>query len=96
MAECNDKKCSVHGSLKVRGNVFTGIVVSNKPSKTVIIERKITRKVPKYERYKKVRSKMSVHLPECMKAKVGDKVTFGETRKISKTKSFVVLKVESN
>ncbi len=81
-------------SIKVRGNIFKGIVVSSKPSKTVIIERIITKKVPKYERYKKTKSKISAHNPEWINAKEGDTVKVGETRKLSKTKNFIVLEVE--
>ncbi len=96
MSECNDKNCPVHGSIKVRGNVFTGKVISAKPAKTVTIERKIIEFVPKYERYKKVRSRIHAHNPPCINAKEGDIVRIGETRKISKTKSFVVLEKVSD
>lgn len=93
MAECSDKKCSVHGQLKVRGNVFTGEVVSAKADKTVTIQRTVTHYAPKYERYKNVRSKIAAHNPACMSAQIGDVVKIGETRKISKTKSFVVTEI---
>ncbi|MBN1940610.1 MAG: 30S ribosomal protein S17 [Candidatus Diapherotrites archaeon] len=92
--QCNDPKCPKHGSLKVRGNVFTGVVKSAKPAKTVIVERILTKYVPKYERYKKTRSKIAAHNPECMAAKEGDTIEIGETRKLSKTKSFVVIKIK--
>lgn len=94
MADCNDIKCAVHGSLKVRGNVFTGKVISAKPTKTVVVEREIVHYVPKYERYKKVRSKVYAHNPLCMNASEGDIVRIGETRKLSKTKAFVVMNIE--
>lgn len=94
MGECKDKKCPKHGNIKVRGNVFTGKVISDKPNKTVIVERTLTKKVPKYERYKKIKSKVSAHNPECINAQENDIVKIGETRKLSKTKSFVVLEVE--
>ncbi len=93
MAECNDKKCPIHGEISVRGNVFTGVVVSAKPSKTAIVERIIVRYVPKYERYKKSRSRITAHNPDCIGAKEDDVVKIGETRKLSKTKSFVVMEV---
>jgi small subunit ribosomal protein S17 len=93
MPECNDRCCPVHGQIKVRGNVFTGIVVSDKPSKTVKVERVLFRRVPKYERYRKIRSRIAAHAPECFKVSEGDEVRIGETRKISKTKSFVVMEV---
>jgi small subunit ribosomal protein S17 len=93
MPECNDPRCPVHGSLKVRGNVFTGEVVSAKPSLTIKVERVLFRYVPKYERYRKIRSKVTAHAPDCFKVVEGDKVKIGETRKLSKTKAFVVMEV---
>jgi small subunit ribosomal protein S17 len=92
-AKCNDPKCAIHGQIKVRGNVFTGAVVSDKADKTIIVERVLSKRVPKYERYRKVRSRITAHNPNCIKAKEGNIVKIGETRKISKTKSFVVLEV---
>lgn len=93
MAECKDKKCPVHGEISVRGNIFTGVVVSAKPGKTAIVEREIVRFVPKYERYKKSKSRVYAHNPDCIAAKEDDVVRVGETRKLSKTKSFAVLEV---
>ena len=89
--KCSDFRCPVHGSIKVRGNTFTGIVVSTKAPKTVKIQRSLIRYIPKYERYKRVKSSIFAHLPECLKVSLGDVVKIGETRKLSKTKSFVVL-----
>lgn len=89
--ECSDVKCAKHGHIKVRGNIFTGKVVSAKPAKTVIVEREVVHYVPKYERYKKTKSKIYAHNPACISAREGDIVRLGETRKLSKTKSFVVL-----
>jgi len=91
---CTDSKCPTHGSVKVRGNVFSGIVISAKAPKTVTIERQLVKFVTKYERYKKKRVKLAAHNPECQNAKEGDTVTIGETRKLSKTKAFVVLSVD--
>lgn len=91
MPECNDKKCPIHGSVKVRGDIFAGKVIGDKQDKTVKVERILTRYIPKYERYKKTRSVIAAHNPGCIGAKVGEFVRIGETRKLSKTKSFVVL-----
>lgn len=91
MVECNDLKCAVHGSLKVRGNVFEGHVINAKGTKTVTIERILTKFIKKYERYLKVKSKIKAYCPDCFEVKEGDIVRIGETRKLSKTKSFVVL-----
>ena len=93
MAECTDKKCPVHGEISVRGNVFTGAVISAKPNKTVIVERPMVKFVPKYERYTKSKSRITAHNPECINAKEDDVVKIGETRKLSKTKSFVVIEI---
>jgi len=91
MAECNDPKCAKHGNVKVHGNVFTGRVISAKADKTIVVERNTVRYIPKYERYRKVRSRIPAHNPPCIDAKDNDMVKIGETRKLSKTKSFVVL-----
>ncbi len=93
MTECNDKRCPVHGSLRVRGNIISGMVVSAKPSKTAIVERTIVKYVPKYERYQKSKVRITAHNPDCIAAKEADIVKVGETRRLSKTKSFVVLKI---
>ncbi|MBN2127034.1 MAG: 30S ribosomal protein S17 [Candidatus Diapherotrites archaeon] len=85
MSEKKDKP------LSIRGNVFTGKVVSAKANKTVTIERTLTQFNAKYERYKKIKSKIAAHNPPEINAKEGDTVKVGETRKISKTKSFIVL-----
>lgn len=77
----------------IRGNVFEGKVVLAKANKTVAVERVLTHYVPKYERYKKVKSKINVHNPASINAKEGDIVQIGETRKISKTKNFIVIKI---
>ncbi len=77
----------------IRGNVFEGKVVSAKSNKTVTIERELTHYISKYERYLKIRSRIKAHNPESINAKEGDIVTVGETRRISKTKSFVVIKI---
>lgn len=96
MNECNDKKCPIHGPVKVRGQSFKGKVVSAKPTRTVTVERTIVQYVPKFERYKKTRSRVHAHNPPCINAKEGDTVLVGETRRLSKTKSFAVLKVLSD
>ncbi len=91
--ECNDKKCPFHGNVIVRGQVFVGKVISDKMTNTVVVLREGVRYVPKYERYMRVRYKLHAHNPPCVGAKEGDVVLVGETRKLAKTVSFVVLKV---
>ena len=84
---------STAGSYSVRGSILLGKVVSAKAPKTVTVERIITRYVPKFQRYKKVRSKIHAHNPETINAVEGDYVKIGETRKLSKTKNFIVLEI---
>lgn len=77
----------------VRGNEFTGKVTSAKTPKMVTVLREIVVYIPKFERYKKVRSKVHAHNPEWINAKENDIVKIGETRKISKTKAFIVTEI---
>jgi small subunit ribosomal protein S17 len=89
--KCDDKNCPFHGSLSVRGRIFVGTVVSDKMSKTVVVELEHMHKVRKYERYARRTSKLHVHNPPCINAHVGDKVKFMECRRLSKTKAFVIV-----
>ncbi len=93
VTECDDKKCFMHGSLSVRGGRLTGKVVSTKGKHTVIIERSIINYMPKYRRWAREHSRIAAHNPACLSAKLGDQVRIGETRKISKTKSWTVVQV---
>ena len=91
MQKCEDINCPKHGKLSIRGAVIEGKVVSDKPKNTVIVQREYLHKIPKYERYERRRTKINAHAPPCMEIKAGDKVRIGECRKISKTKTFVVI-----
>ncbi len=90
--ECNDPKCPFHGRLSVRGRTLQGIVVSDRMMKTVTVEIERLKSIPKYERYERRTSKIHAHNPPCINAKVGDRVEIGECRRLSKTKSFVVIR----
>jgi small subunit ribosomal protein S17 len=68
-------------------------VVSAKARKTAIVEREYTVFLKKYERSLRRNSRIAAHNPECMNAKEGDTVMIAETRRLSKTKSFVITKV---
>ncbi|MEA2075125.1 MAG: 30S ribosomal protein S17 [Euryarchaeota archaeon] len=89
--ECDDVNCPFHGTLPVRGQILEGTVVSDKAPNTVVVLRSYLKKIPKYERYEKRRSKIHAHNPPCINAKVGDVVKIAECRPLSKTKSFVVV-----
>lgn len=68
----------------------TGIVVSNKMDKTIVV--KVVRKKahPLYGKRVSISKNYKVHDPE-NKYKEGDKVTFVETKPISKDKKWLVL-----
>ena len=91
--ECDDSFCPFHGKTKLHGRSLIGEVVSTKSHKTatIVIERQHYLK--KYERYEKRRTKIQVHNPSCVSAKVGSIVRVTESRPLSKTKHFVVVEV---
>ena len=70
--------------------ILTGIVVSDKPNKTVtvLIERKYSH--PILKKVVKVRKKYNVH-DENNKYKTGDKVSIIESKPFSKNKKFQVM-----
>jgi len=80
-------------SISTRGKTFTGTVVSDKMRATVVVEWERRVLIPKFQRYKKQRSKIKAHNPETMNAKEGDIVRVQETRKLSKTKNFMVVEI---
>ena len=90
------KATATEKTYSIRGNIFEGVVTSAKANKTVTVERILTQYIQKYERYKKIKSKIKAHNPESINAKEGDKVRVGETRRISKTKNFIVMKILSD
>ncbi len=96
MTQCNDDKCQTHGTLSLRGSTFSGIVISAKEKKSAVVAIDYTRKVRKYERLEKRRSKIHCHVPSCITVKEGDTVEVSECRKLSKTKAHVITKVISN
>lgn len=88
---CDDEYCPFHGSLKIRGRILEGVVVSAKMQKTAIVRRDYIQYVPKFERYERRRSKIPAHNPPCINATEGDVVRIAECRPISKTVSFVII-----
>lgn len=90
---CEDDKCPFHGSLSVRGRVFTGTLVSTKARKMVVVEQQFSRPVSKYKRYERSKSKMHAYSPECMDVTEGKQVRIAECRPLAKTVAFVVIEV---
>ena len=70
--------------------ILTGVVVSDKPNKTVtvLIERKYSH--PVFKKVIKVRKKYNAH-DENNKFKTGDKVSIIESKPYSKNKKFQVM-----
>jgi len=89
---CNDKKCPFHGNIKPRGRILKGVVLAKDAHRTATIERTYSVFIHKYERSEMRRSKIHAHNPPCLDAEIGDLVLIAETRPMSKTKNFVIIK----
>ncbi|MBU4312896.1 MAG: 30S ribosomal protein S17 [Candidatus Omnitrophica bacterium] len=70
----------------------TGVVISDKMNKTIVVRLDRTAKHPVYRRIVKQVSKFMVH-DEGEKAKIGDKVKIQETRPMSKNKRWRLVEV---
>ena len=70
-----------------------GTVISNKSSKTIIVQVESYKKHPKYKKRVQFRSKYYAH-DENELAHLGDVVTIQESRPISKLKRFVLVSVD--
>ena len=90
---CNDRKCFAHGEVSIRGAQKDGVVVSAKARHTAIVQRDYFIYNNKYSRKERRRSRIVCHNPPCVAAVVGDKVEIGETRRLSKSKSWTIMKV---
>ena len=88
---CTDEYCPFHGTLPIRGQILTGVVVSNKMQGTISVQRDYMSYVKKYERYERRTSTYHAHCPPCIKPKEGDRVRIAECRPLSKTVSFVTI-----
>ncbi|KAJ1987619.1 40S ribosomal protein S11-B [Dimargaris cristalligena] len=89
-----DKKCPFTGNVSIRGRILTGTVMSTKMNRTVIVRRDYLHYISKYNRYEKRHKNVAAHMSPCfVGVAVGDSVTIGECRPLSKTVRFNVLKV---
>ena len=91
MAEKKEKEAE-KTRFPARGRTFTGTVVSDRMTRTVTVAWERRHYVPKFQRYERRHSKVKAHNPAEIDAKTGDKVTVMETRPISKTKHFIIIK----
>jgi small subunit ribosomal protein S17 len=69
---------------------FSGVVVSDKNAKTILVKVETIKVHPKYKKRYKVSRKYKVH-DETNKYKIGDKVSFVECRPLSRDKRWRVL-----
>ncbi|KAJ8049903.1 40S ribosomal protein S11 [Holothuria leucospilota] len=89
-----DKKCPFTGNVHIRGRILNGVVVRMKMQRSIVIRRDYLHYIPKYKRFEKRHKNMSVHISPCFRdVNLGDSVTVGECRPLSKTIRFNVLKV---
>jgi len=72
--------------------VFTGKVISDKRKKTITVLVEKWKAHPKYKKRLKVRKKYHAHNPK-EEAKVRDIVMVRESRPISKTKKWILVKI---
>ncbi|MFH0977962.1 MAG: 30S ribosomal protein S17 [Candidatus Woesearchaeota archaeon] len=89
--KCDDQNCPIHGRLRTHGKTFIGKVIKTGMQKTATVEWTRLRKVQKYERYEKKRTRIKVHNSACINAATGDTVKIMESRPISKTKHFAII-----
>jgi len=88
-----DKKCPFTGNVAIRGRILTGKVHKTKMDRTIIIRRDYLHFITKYQRYEKRHKNVAAHISPCFRCAVGDTVTVGQCRPLSKTVRFNVLKV---
>ena len=90
-----DNKCPFTSDVTVRGRIFNAQVIKMKAQKTIVVAIKYLFFDKKYKRYARKNTKINVHLSPCWNGlvKVGDIVTCGETRPLSKTKAAAVIAI---
>jgi len=89
-----DARQQVADEYPLRGEEFTGTVVSTAMEKSCTVRWEHTQSVPKYERYERRNTKVTAHVPEELEIEEGYTVVVSETRPISKTKSHIVVEAE--
>jgi small subunit ribosomal protein S17 len=73
-----------------KNKILSGVVVSDKMDKTVVVSVSRYVKHPKYGKYVQHSKKFKAHDPE-ERSKIGDKVEIRSIRPLSKDKSFEVV-----
>lgn len=94
MSEVSCKNSNEPPHEKVRSNVTqVGVVVSNKMTKTIVVESKRRIPHPKFKKIVNKTTKLYAHDEKSL-AKVGDTVVIAMTRPLSKMKRWVLLEVK--
>ncbi len=75
--------------------VYEGVVVSDKMDKSRSVVVETIKKHPLYGKFLRRRKKYMIHDEE-NKSKVGDRVSFVETKPISKRKKWIILEILNN
>merc|ERR1711862_667316 len=88
-----DKKCPFTGNVSIRGRILTGVVKTTKMKRTIIVRRDFIHLVKKYNRYEKRHSNTPCHVSPAFRVEVGDVVTIGQCRPLSKTVRFNLLQI---
>jgi small subunit ribosomal protein S17 len=83
-------KTTTEESMNKGSNTLSGVVVSDKMNKTIVVSVSRFVKHPKYGKFYKINKKYKAHDEE-NKYKIGDKVEIIETKPISKDKKFKVV-----
>ena len=80
-----DKKCPfTSANVSIRGRILTGVVMSTKMKRTIIIRREYLHFIKKYNRYEKRHKNLSAHLsPAFIGVVPGDTVTVGQCRYVT-------------
>lgn len=73
-----------------KNRTIKGVIVSDKMSKTVVVEVLTLKKHKKYKKYFKVSKRFKVHNPE-NQYHTGEKVVICETRPMSKEKRWLIV-----
>ncbi len=77
-------------TVQPKNRTLTGIVVSDKMTKTVVVEVLRLKKDAKYQKYYKVSTRYKAH-DEAGAYHTGDRVVIRETRPLSKDKRWIVV-----
>merc|ERR1712071_133844 len=89
-----DKKCPFTGNVAIRGRLLSGVVTKLKMQRSCTVRRDYLHYIKKYQRFEKRHKMVSAHVSRCWRdIAVGDLVTIGECRPLSKTINFNVVKI---